>query len=66
MQRADHRDVLRLCAEGATVLDVLPRRAYERTHIRGALHAPLAHLVREPPARLARDRPIVVYCRDVL
>jgi rhodanese-related sulfurtransferase len=62
----DHRELRRLIADGAVVLDVLPRHEYEAAHIPGALHVPLARLWHEAPTRLARARPIVVYCRDSL
>jgi phage shock protein E len=61
-----HRDVLRLIAERAQVVDVLPAHEYRVAHIRGAIHLPLARLRKEAACVLTKDRPIVVYCRDAL
>ena len=48
------------------VVDVLPGREYERSHIRGAVHLPLARVLADARIRLPREAPIVVYCRDTL
>jgi rhodanese-related sulfurtransferase len=62
----DHADVLRLVAGGAVVVDVLPAREYERSHIRGAVHFPPARVIADARLRLPHEAPIVVYCRDTL
>lgn len=59
-----HRDDVRqLLEEGrAQLLEVLPRRAYEREHLPGALNIPLGELDREAARRLDAGRPVIVYC----
>jgi rhodanese-related sulfurtransferase len=56
-------EVERLLAQGAQLVDVLPREQYEEEHIPGALSAPLSHLQQEV-GRLQRSRAIIVYCYD--
>jgi len=58
-------DVQRLMREGAQVIDVLPARDYEEEHLPGAINIPLKELDARTTSRLARDRPIVVYCHDL-
>lgn len=57
-------EVRRLQAQGAQVVEVLPREDYEWKHIAGAINLPLKELDQGTAARLDRDRPIVVYCND--
>jgi rhodanese-related sulfurtransferase len=58
-------EVQRLLAEGAQLVDVLPREDYDEEHIAGALNLPLKELDRETSARLVdRERPVIVYCND--
>lgn len=60
-------DVLRLAAEGAQLVEVLPRDEYDEEHLPAAVHLPLKALTREAAERtLERGRPIVVYCWDAL
>jgi hypothetical protein len=47
-RRIERDEVRRLAADGAHILDVLPRRAYQALHIAGAVNIPLG----------------VVYCND--
>jgi rhodanese-related sulfurtransferase len=64
---ADRQQVLRLIeAEGAQVVDVLPRREYDESHIPGAVSIPLKQLTADTVSILARDKPVVVYCHDGL
>jgi rhodanese-related sulfurtransferase len=56
----------RLVASGAQVVEVLPRRDYEKLHIPGAVSLPLAELNAETAQRLDRGRDVVVYCWDGL
>jgi rhodanese-related sulfurtransferase len=58
-------DVLRLAAEGAQVVEVLPRESYDRFHVAGALSIPLAELDNRQ-TELDRTRPVVLYCNDFL
>jgi rhodanese-related sulfurtransferase len=62
-QQVTRDEVRRLVAEGAVVVDVLPRREYQEFHIAGALNIPLAHLDHAAAARLSGER-VVVYCYD--
>ena len=57
-------EVQRLVAAGAQLIDVMPRKEYEASHLPGAINLPLTRLDREAASRLDRDRPIVVYCFD--
>jgi rhodanese-related sulfurtransferase len=65
IRHIDRDEVRRLAAEGAHVVDVLPRGAYRELHIAGALSIPLGELDREAAAQLARGgRAVIVYCND--
>ncbi len=55
-----------LLAEGAQLVEVLPRHEYDEEHLKGAIHLPLKQLTAETAAVLDRGRPIVVYCWDAL
>jgi rhodanese-related sulfurtransferase len=58
-------DVQRLVAEGAQLVEVLPREEFDEQHLPGAIHLPLRKIddamVR---ASLDPERPVVVYCWD--
>ena len=58
------RDVERLVADGAQLVEVLPREEYEDEHIAGAINVPLKELKRETIKQLDRSRPVIVYCHD--
>jgi len=45
LRTVDHREVLRLIAEGTQVVDVLPAHEYSTAHIAGAIHLPLPKLL---------------------
>jgi rhodanese-related sulfurtransferase len=62
----NHREVLKLLAEGSQIVDVLPAHEYRTAHIRGAIHLPLPHLLDQAERTLDKDKPVVVYCRDCL
>ncbi|MFY9579992.1 MAG: rhodanese-like domain-containing protein [Gaiellaceae bacterium] len=65
MPRPIDRDgVQRLVADGAQLVEVLPRPEYEEEHIAGAINLPLKELNRETARQLDRDRPVIVYCND--
>ncbi len=53
-----------LLAEGAQLVEVLPRAEYQERHLPGAINLPLKELNRETAMRLDRSRPVVVYCHD--
>jgi rhodanese-related sulfurtransferase len=56
--------VLELAEQGAQIVDVLSRRAYEQLHITGAVNIPLDQLDAHTAEQLRRDLPVVVYCND--
>jgi rhodanese-related sulfurtransferase len=63
----DRAELLRLIeSENAQVVDVLPSREYDESHIPGAVSIPVKSLTAERVGDLARDKPIVVYCHDGL
>lgn len=65
--RVTDRAVLRrLLADGAQLVEVLPRAEYEFEHIAGASHIWLRKLDSEAPRRLDRNTPVIVYCHDTL
>jgi rhodanese-related sulfurtransferase len=57
-------EVQRLIKAGAQLVDVMPTKEYDESHLPGAIHLPLTCLDRESAAQLHRDRPVVVYCFD--
>ena len=61
-------DVRRLIEESrAQLVEVLPPNEYAEEHLPGAISLPLKDLTEETAnARLAKDRPIIVYCWDDL
>lgn len=62
----DRARVVELVAQGAQLVEVLPRDEYDEEHLPGAVHLPLKTLSPETAARLDRGRPVVVYCWDGL
>jgi rhodanese-related sulfurtransferase len=60
----DREQLQRLISDrGAQVVEVLPEEEYRAAHIAGALHLPLKQFSPDlAHARLATDRPVVVYC----
>lgn len=58
--------VRELLAEGAQIIEVLPRSDWEELHLPGALSIPLAQLDGERAAELDRERPVITYCWDRL
>jgi rhodanese-related sulfurtransferase len=63
----DRRELRRLIdEEDAQVVDVLPNREYEESHLPGAVNIPLRQLTADTVTGLSRDRPVVVYCHDGL
>jgi rhodanese-related sulfurtransferase len=55
-----------MLSSGVQVVDALPSHEYRSTHIRGAIHIPVGHILRDAPKLLDCSRPVVVYCRDSL
>lgn len=60
-------DVHRLVADGAQLVEVLPREEYEEEHLPNALHLPLKSLSASSAASVIDSaRPVIVYCWDAL
>jgi rhodanese-related sulfurtransferase len=60
-------DVRRLVFRGGQLVEVLPAEEYEQAHLPGAINIPLESLTRaEAERRLSRERPVIVYCNDLL
>jgi len=66
VREIQHLELFRMLASGAQVVDALPAHEYDTAHIRGAIHIPVGHILRDAPTSLDRARPVVVYCRDSL
>lgn len=62
----DRDRVVELIAQGAELVEVLPRDEYDEEHLPDAVHLPLKTLSAETAGRLDRDRPVIVYCWDGL
>jgi rhodanese-related sulfurtransferase len=60
----DREGVQQLVAEGAQLVDVLPRPQYEEEHLPGAINISLKELNRETARQLDRSRPVIDYCND--
>lgn len=65
VKEAARNDVQKLIVDGAQIVEVLEKREFEDAHLPGAVHIPLAELVRRAD-ELDRKRPVVVYCYDSL
>jgi rhodanese-related sulfurtransferase len=57
-------DVRRLVAEGAQLVEVLPKEAFDEQHLPGAIHLPLRKIEAGASANLDPERPVIVYCWD--
>ena len=55
--------VQRLVAEGAQLVDVLPKASFDEWHL-PAIHLPLRKMDARAGSALDRLRPVVVYCGD--
>ena len=64
MRPIDREELERLVADGAQLVEVLPREEYEEEHLPGAINIPLKDLDAGSVGVLHRDRPVVVYCYD--
>ena len=54
-------DLQRLVAEGAQLVEVLPKEEFDEQHLRGAIHIPLRKIDTGVRASLAPERPVIVY-----
>ncbi len=53
-----------LVQNGAALVDVLPAKGYEKSHLSGAINIPLTKLDEKSTSNLRKDQPIIVYCYD--
>jgi rhodanese-related sulfurtransferase len=65
-ENVTREDVQRLVAEGAQLVEVLPREEYDDLHLAGALSIPLTELGERAPRELDAAAPVIVYCNDFL
>ncbi|MFP5363469.1 MAG: rhodanese-like domain-containing protein [Thermoleophilia bacterium] len=61
-----YRKVRELLAQGAQLVEVLPRREYDEVHLPHAISIPLKTLDAHATADLERTKAVVVYCWDGL
>jgi len=47
-----------------TLIEVLEAPSYEKSHIKGAVNIPLAHLAKETSERFQKEDELIVYCAD--
>jgi rhodanese-related sulfurtransferase len=64
--RIELDELRRRLADGAQLVEVLPRDEYEEMHLPGAIHIPLKQLDGQTAKRLDPGRAVVVYCWDAL
>jgi len=62
----DLDELRRLLADGAQLVEVLPREEYEELHLPSATHIALIQLNAESAQQLDPGRDVVVYCWDGL
>lgn len=62
----DLDELRRLLADGAQLVEVLPREEYEELHLPAAIHIPLKQLDAESAQQLDAGRDLIVYCWDGL
>ena len=60
----DRNMLLRLVAEGAQLVEVLPPAEYDQEHLPGATSLPLRQLTAETASTLRKDVPVITYCGD--
>jgi rhodanese-related sulfurtransferase len=66
MSVVDLAGVQRLIAQGAQLVEVLPREEYDELHLPGAISIPLKELDASSAGQLDPSRDVVVYCWDGL
>jgi rhodanese-related sulfurtransferase len=64
--RIDLKRLQELLADGAQLIEVLPRAEFAEEHLPGAISLPLKELDATTTSTLDRTRPVVVYCWDGL
>jgi rhodanese-related sulfurtransferase len=60
----DRNELQLLLAEGAQLVEALPRDEYEEEHLPGAINMPLRKIETEARQRLDPARAVIVYCYD--
>ena len=63
-QDIDRDHLMRLVAEGAQLVEVLPANEYEEDHLPGAISLPLRRVESDARSVLEPSRPVIVYCWD--
>jgi rhodanese-related sulfurtransferase len=63
-ENVTRQQVQRLVAEGAQLVEVLPREEYDELHIAGAVNIPLKELGQRGRVELDPARPVIAYCHD--
>jgi rhodanese-related sulfurtransferase len=53
-----------LVAQGAQLVEVLPRAEFEEEHLPGATSLPLRQLTAETAGTLSKTVPVITYCWD--
>lgn len=64
--RIELEQLQELRAADAQLVEVLPEREYDESHLPGAVNIPLKALDSASTAKLDRRRAVVVYCHDYL
>jgi len=64
MQEIDRNRVRQLMADGAQIVEVLPKQEFTDSHLPGAIHVPLRRIDADARSQLDPSRPVVVYCWD--
>ncbi len=64
METIDTQRVQELLDAGAQLVEVLPKGAYDREHLPGAVNLPLVEMTPDAAEALDRSRPVVTYCYD--
>ncbi len=60
----DRNMLQRLVAQGAQLVEVLPRAEFEEEHLPGATSLPLRQLTAETATALSKTVPVITYCWD--
>ena len=64
METIDTEHVQQLARKGAQLVEVLPKEAYDREHLPGAVNLALVDMTPDAVSVLDRDRPVITYCYD--
>ncbi len=60
----DRTMLQRLVAQGAQLVEVLPRAEFDEEHLPGAISLPLRQLTAETASTLSKTVPVITYCWD--